>query len=732
MTVRVSPKALGIAVTLLVLAVYIPESRIDGTLIDAIEQQTYDMRLRASKSRQPKGDVVIAAIDEKSLSEIGRWPWDRNIQARVLKKLNQLGARIIASDVFFPESQNKQLLNLVRQLETEFPHTPTSRAYNKIKQSLNADSSLANTIKRSRNIVLSMVFLYHENETGHRTRKENATIFESVKNQAVGLIKDFGGGSLDFPNYRADPLEIDANVPAIQKAARYTGHINIFPDEDGVVRWAPLVIRYQGRFFPSADVQTVRAYLGVEKLVMTVDSRYGVIGLQIGDRFISTDDEGQMLINYHGKPNTFATYSIVDILHDRVPAEAIRGKIVLMGATAVGIRDVRSTPFDTAFPGPEIRANIMQNLIDGDYLKRPEEMILVDMLVLLILGLLLTFSLPRLGVRNGALFVIAILLAYITLAQYLLSHYQIWFNVTYPSLLLLSLFIATTIQNYVQAEHQKRQIKGAFQHYVAATVVDQIIDNIDQLQLGGEKRELTVLFSDIRGFTTLSESIAPEEMVSLLNTYLTRMTEQVFQHQGTLDKYIGDAIMAFYGAPVKLEDHAVLACRTALDMMRELYILQSHWAKEKKPVLDIGIGINTGPMIVGNMGSEDRFDYTVIGDAVNLGSRIESMNKIYGTNILISEFTYNCVRDEFIHIREIDIASVRGRQKPVGIYEMILSHNYDDLDWLPEFDKAYQLFRNKKIKKAEKIFEKLVVETADPVSQYYMMRCQNPRRRSGD
>jgi adenylate cyclase len=727
---RIPPKLLGVLVTFAVLVAYLVEIDRPGTMFDTVERKTYDMRLLAEGKQLPGNDVVVAAIDEKSLSEIGRWPWTRATLATLVQKLDSLGARVIVFDVFFPESENQAMLDLLRQLETELPHLPLSRAYRKIKQTLGADSSLAASIKRSGKVVLSMAFLNDQVETGHIDEKEIQHAFRAVENQAIKVIKHYGEGRLTFA-MPLDPNGIDINVPQIQRAARYTGHINIFPDADGTSRWAPLVIRYRDHYFPSSDVQAVRAFQGEDNLMMLTDD-FGILGLQLGKRFIPTDQAGRVLIHYHGPQNTFATYSIADILAGQIKADVLRDKIVLVGATAVGIGDIRVTPYGSTFPGPEIRANIIQNLINGDFIQRPDWMSMLDILLLLVLGISLSLILPRIGVRNGAILVGALALGYISFAFYLFKDYQIWINITFPSLLLLSLFVTTTIQNYLQSEHQKRQIKGAFQHYVAATVVDQIIDNIEDLGLGGEKRELTVLFSDIRGFTTVSETIPPEDMVKLLNTYLTRMTDQVFRHQGTLDKYIGDAIMAFYGAPIHMDDHALHACQTALDMMHELFLLQAKWTDEGQPVLDIGIGINTGPMIVGNMGSEDRFDYTVIGDAVNLGSRIESMNKIYGTNILLTEFTYNQVRDEFMHLRQIDVAPVRGRREPVAIYELMLPNRYGDFDWLPEFDKAYQLFRGNKINKAEAIFEALANEIADPVSRYYIERCQNQRQHRGE
>jgi adenylate cyclase len=250
-----------------------------------------------------------------------------------------------------------------------------------------------------------------------------------------------------------------------------------------------------------------------------------------------------------------------------------------------------------------------------------------------------------------------------------------------------------------------------------------LVADAGKLRLGGEKRELTVLFSDIRGFTTLAEGMEPEELVKLMNEYLTAMTQEVFRQRGSLDKYIGDAVMAIFGAPVAEPEHPRLACRAALGMMSALRTLQGEWRKEGKPSFEIGIGINTGPMVVGNMGSRTRFDYTVIGDAVNLGSRIESLNKQYGTHILISEFTWRQVKDEFPQTREIDVTTVRGRNEPVRLYELMLAEDYPHLDWLPEFARAYELFRADQRTQARTLFKKLAETYDDPVSHYYAGRC---------
>jgi adenylate cyclase len=727
---RLSPRAVGYFITGFMVLVYLINFLGIGTLIDTIERKTYDLRLVAEQRALPKPAITIAAIDEKSVTEIGRWPWRRQVLAQLVDTLHQAGARVVVFDIFLPEPQDRAARDLVRAVQSELPAAANSPSFRKLRQSLDADRELAAAITRSGNVVLSMAFLATPQSALHLNEADKKKTFELIAPHAFGAIRYQDNPDFNFP-LRATVYGVDANVPEIQRAGLRTGHINAFPDVDGTIRRGVLVMRYQDRFFPSGDLQAVRTYLGVQNLVLHT-AEYGIRGVQLGNRLIPTDEDGRVLIHYYGPSHTFPTIPVSDILNGKADPAQLRDRIVLIGATALGIGDIKVTPFGTTFPGPEIRANAMQNMIDGSFILRPNMIAVLEVLILLVLGLGLSYVMPRAGVRNSAIAVIVLSALYIALGMYLFRVEQTWLNLTYPVLLMVLLFMSNTFIYYFRSESEKLQIKGAFQHYVSATVVDQIIDNIHDLKLGGEKREMTVLFSDIRGFTTMSEAMAPEDLVKLLNNYLTRMTERVFENKGTLDKYIGDAIMAFYGAPLQLPNHAALACRTAQEMMQALMELQAQWRLGGLPVLNIGVGINSGPMIVGNMGSEERFDYTVIGDAVNLGSRIEHMNKEYGTNILISEFTYDQVKDEFSNLRRIDVAPVRGRREPVGIYEMMLPQRYKDFDWVADFNRAYELFHADKVKDAQKLFEALAEEVDDPVSRFYVGRCTAPRRRRSD
>ena len=717
---RLTARTVGLVLLGLVLGFYLTGNR----LLDGIEFKTYDLRMVSRPALVDEPAVAIVAVDEKSLAALGRWPWSRATLARLVERLDALGARVIAFDVFFSEAENRTALDQIERLEQEQKFSGEASPYARVKRALAADSTFSRAIAKSAKVVLPMVFLMSEEEARHQGPAEAARAFAALEDQAIKLIRDRGDGRLDFPMPRTAGLIM--NLPELNTAARASGHINSFPDPDGTIRWAPLVLRHQNLFFPAADVQAARLYLDNPAFALHT-TKYGVSGLQLGKNFIPTDEQGRALINFRGTARSFPTFSAADVLAGRIDAAPLRGKIVLIGATAQGLGDNRTTPVGAVFPGVEIRANTIQNLIDGNFIQRPNWMYLFDTALMLVLGGLLVTLLPRLGVRVSALLTFVLAAVYLLLAVVEFRTQLIWINVVYPTLLIILLYVSSTLMHYFTAEREKRQIKGAFQHYVPVAVVDQILHNIDNLGLGGDKRELTVLFSDIRGFTGIAENLSPEALVQLLNDYLTSMTEQVFRHEGLLDKYIGDAIMAVYGAPIHHPDHARRACRTALDMVRAARGLQQQWKNQGLPPLNLGIGINTGPMVVGNMGSKTRFDYTVIGDAVNLGSRIEALNKQYGTHILISEFTYNQVKDEFPHAREIDITTVRGRNEPVRLYELMLAEHYPHLDWLPEFARAYQLYRTDQLTQARTLFKQLSEAYGDPVSRYYIERCQAPR-----
>ncbi len=691
-------RAVGIVITLGVILLFLTDVFFaDLPLLEQLELKTYDMRLRALPRAAPQ-HVTIAAIDEKSLAKLGRWPWSRTTWAELVQRLDQLGARVIAFDLFFPE-----------------------------RESAGADAQFARSIGQTRRVVLGTLFLLDREEVRDRGASNVEAAMAALVPQAIADVRSPGGAEFQM----REPYGVIGNIPELQKSALHTGHLNVLPDVDGVVRRVPLVLRHNGRYFPAFDAQAARMFDRSGELSLDI-AAYGIAGVNVGGRQIPLDENGHLLVRYLGREGTFERVSISDILERKADAALLRDRIVLIGNTAKGIGDVRVTPYGPAFPGVEVRANIIESLIEGKVLHRPEWMTWVDVAGMVVIGLLMVGLLPRLGVSWAAILAAALLAAYLFFATMLFRTEGLWLNVVYPTMLIVLLFVSATLVYYFFAFSEKRYLKLAFQHYVPPAVVDGLVSGADKLRLGGEKRDLTVLFSDIRGFTTMSEAMAPEDLVKLMNEYFTVMTDKVFEHRGSLDKYIGDAIMAVYGAPVAETQHAALACRTALEMLTVLDELKARWQPLGLPPIDIGVGINTGPVIVGNMGSASRFNYTVVGDPVNVASRIESLNKTYGTNILVSEYTYEAVKDEFPWVREVDDIRVRGRTQPVRLYELMREERYKSLDWLDEYRAAYKEMREGERVRAHELFTALHARSADPASGYHAKATKYPPRRQAD
>ena len=466
----------------------------------------------------------------------------------------------------------------------------------------------------------------------------------------------------------------DVNIKKISDASLGFGYFNVFPDIDGTIRWSPLVIKYQGELFPTLSLQILREYLRKEgedyENIKVKVNELGVYEVKLYDYIIPTDSFGRMMINYRGEEYTFKYHSFIDIINGEVPKEEFKDKMVIVGANAIGIYDMRVTPFSSVYPGVETHANIIDNILNQNSLVSPVWAKLVDILTILMLGFAVAYIIPKQKASKSAFILLALLIGYVMFNYSIFAYKYVWLNIVYPIFTILTSSLVLYTYRFAIEERAKRRIRSAFSHYVTESVVADMLKNPDKLKLGGEKKDLTILFSDIRGFTTISEGLKPAELVHLLNEYLTAMTKIVFKYEGTLDKYMGDAIMAIYGAPQDMSEHPYKACMTALDMMRQLYKMQKEWEKKNMPKIDIGIGINTGAMSVGNMGSDVRFDYTVMGDNVNLGSRLEGINKQYGTNVIISEFTHELIKDRLI-CRQLDGVRVKGKKLPVKIYQLM-------------------------------------------------------------
>ncbi len=675
-------------IALLVIFIALIMFYMDVPFLRFMELKALDLRMISRGKLSPGGETVIAVIDEKSLSELGRWPWPRTTIARLVDTLKGYGAKAVGFDIVFAEPDENSSLKAIADLSREvkklrIQDTRVLGLLHKKKMMADTDAILAKAIEQSKNVTLGYFFHLLKKEAAHLNEEDIEAAAENINTSIYQIVQ---ATSQPDESSFIHAYSAVTNLKPLSEAAENSGYFNAFPDSDGTLRWSPLVIKFQDNFYSSLPISLLLQYLDWPTLTLMM-AEFGVEGITIGDIEIPTDEHGRLLINYLGPIKTFPHYSISDIIKGRLSPDTFKDKIVLVGATATGIYDLRVTPFSAVYPGVEIHATVIDNILHQNFLHQSSLTTLIDICSIIFLGLVIGIAVPRVKAVTGILLSFLVVVSFVVINTLIFSRSNIWLNVIYPVLTMFIIYLGITVYRYITEEREKKKIRGAFQYYLTASVINEMLKNPSKLKLGGDKKDLTVLFSDIRGFTTVAESMkTPEELVHLLNEYLTAMTNVVFKYDGLLDKYMGDAIMAVFGAPLDQPDHPLRACKTALDMMAELKILQKKWAGEGRPVLNIGIGINSGDMVVGNMGSEMRFDYTVMGDSVNLGSRLEGINKEYGTNIVISEFTYSAVK-EVLFCRELDSVKVKGKNLPVKIYEL-LGNKKDAATW----EKAVSIF----------------------------------------
>lgn len=646
-----------------------------------VDLKMKDLRLLLRGPVKPPSSVVIVAIDNKSVKEIGRWPWSREIIGDLIKGMAEYGAWVSALDVVFSEPQN-----------------------------VASDNALAESIALSGNVI-----------AGHFFRNEQQPIDPDVLAQVqsskiLQLHIDPGVTSVPLIEY----ANMDANIAAIGQGALAYGFFNVIADSDGLFRQLPLLMLYKGDVYPSLVLQALQHYTHDTAHVSVGNS--GVRAIKVGTFVIPCNQEGVLAVNYYGPGGTIKTYSAVDIIKKRLLPNELQGKIAFAGFTEMGIYDVRPTPFDPVLPGVEIHATVAANTLEQRFLIHNNSTRAAERTLLAVLPLVLAVLLGLAPSASLGFFAGVGLSALYLVTNYLLfTHYRLDLSLLPPLMALGLTTVSSEIYRSLVVDRKGRYMKKAFSNYVSADLVARIMKNPDSLKLGGEKREISILFSDIRGFTSISEKLSPEDLVQVLNEYLNPMTQIVLEEKGTLDKYIGDAVMAIYNAPLDVAGHAGHACRSAVKMMEKLGELNSSFVQRGIQTIDIGIGINTGDAVVGNMGAAMRFDYTAIGDNVNLASRLEGLNKMYGTHIIVSESTMLQAGNAF-PFREIDLVAVKGKQLPVPIYELMV---VDDGDLRTEFREALRLYKNSDFTRALQMFERLYSRHNDGVSTLYIERCHD-------
>jgi class 3 adenylate cyclase/CHASE2 domain-containing sensor protein len=607
---------------------------------------------KINKAKGLRDDIAIFGFDEKSLETLGRWPWRRSVYAEFLENINK-------------ESENRPKGVLIDVLFTE------------VSQSEEQDTILAEALgKYKRNTVIDM-FAEVSNQI--------PTISQETR-ERIELIKPMGTPSPDdYPqlvNLITPPIKevINSGVHIAPATSLYGLNPRLASKEaDKTARRFALVVKIDDAYYPSTVLKMAMLYYNVKLEDLEINMGKNVIlhnailpktetGTDTalkGDVIIPIDRQGSLLINFYGRSGTFQVRSFSDIVEGKVSSKYFKDKLFLAGVYAEGLQDIHETPYGRMF-GVEMMANAVTQLINRDFITFSEGYI--DIVLIVLFGLIISYVVGRKSIVISYVATIALAAVYFFIVVFIFDRYRYVLNLSAPLITsVVTLFSMVAYRGFTEGK-EKKVIQGMFSNYVSKSIVDELLKHPEKLELGGEDKSITVLFSDIRGFTTLSENLTPQELVAHLNEYLSAMTDIIFKYEGTLDKYVGDEIMAFWNAPIEQENHAELACLAALEMMTKLHSLNEDWPEAKR--LNIGIGLNTGVMTVGNMGSQSRMDYTLMGDNVNLGARLEGTNKVYGTNIIISEFTYDVIKENFI-CRELDNIKVKGKAKPVQIFEVL-------------------------------------------------------------
>jgi adenylate cyclase len=697
----------------LLLGVFLSVLRFNGChYLELVDVRAVDYRFLQRGVQEGSPEVVIVAIDDASLEHRGRWPWSRAVIARLIERLVAADAAVIGFDIVQSEATAQTDVDALRGRVEGVD----DRAWTAIRRALSRgsveDEMLVNAVRGSERTVLGYFFDFSDQDTD----AVRVSTYNIVQNSAKGK------GEARVP---LAPMA-RGNLPDLTAAGREIGYFNFFPDADGSYRRVPLAIRFGAHIAVPLSLAMLRIYNPQAPLAIRF-ADFGVESVRVGSVSVPVAENGEMLINYRGPGKTFLHVPAAEVLAGNVPPETFRGKLVLVGVTAHALADVRVTPFDGIFPGVEIHANVLDNVLRRDFILQPKWIVLVEIGVILASVLILGAVLHYARGLSGALVAVLLLAGYLAGSQWLFVSSGMPLGLVYPLLALGLTYSTISVQHYVVEEGETRKIRDAFGLYLSPHLARLVSERPEMLALGGDKRELTVLFSDIRGFTTMSEQLEPEALVELLNEYFGKMTDVIFSYDGTLDKYIGDAIMAVWGAPVPQPDHAARACRTALGMVAGLTALVEDWRGRGLPELDIGIGINTGPMVVGNMGSARRLSYTVIGDNVNLGSRLEGLNKLYGSHIIASEATVQAARDALV-ARELDLVRVKGKRLPVRIFE-ILAGTDERQRWAPlveGFEAGLRAYRRQRWDDAMVAFAAVLEKyPQDGPTQLYLERCRD-------
>ncbi len=627
-----------------------------------VDYLAYDIKMltRVRISHFKPHSIAIVAIDDNSIQHEGRWPWSYYKIAKLIAKLREQGVSVIASDIVFSEEEKNMVTIVANKLmKTNAGNSVVLNELDQLKPEFDNNARLIQQVQNNHDIVLP--FLLYATDFTQGVLPKPVAVLDRDEVDTTSI--------LSMPGYIT-------NFAALQAASEHNGFISTLADEDGVIRRTPLVLRYQDKVYSSLALAVAQVLLPNDRVTLNTVDVSGIKYLesvQLGKRRIPTDKAGRVLIPFHGKAHSFKYYSATDVLKNKLKPDELKHRVVFLGSTASAYASFSNTPMDTAMPNVEVHANVLSGILDNEFPYLAYWAKAATIAVILVMGITLTILLPLLSPTLSILLAACMLVLLLAINIWLWVAMNIVFSFSAPTIMTIMIVLTNMTYGFLFESRKKKMLREAFSQYVAPAYVKILLDNPDEYSLEGESAELTVLFADIRNFTSISESLDAAGVKKLLNQYFTPMTEIIFKHGGTIDKYVGDMIMAFWGAPIKSVWHREAAIDSALDMLAKSEELKAGFLAVGLPDVNIGIGINTGMMNVGDMGSIFRRSYTVLGDPVNLGSRLESSTKFYGVKLLVGSDT-RVGQTKFV-FRWVDKVKVKGKHTAVDVYEVICRVN---------------------------------------------------------
>lgn len=663
----------------------------------SLDSRVRDFYFKVRGPEKTSDDIVIVDIDEKSIARLGQWPWERDKVSRILQNLSQAGAGIIGLDIVFSEADKSSPQRVAKKYGIEGVNLP------------DYDAILAKTISQTPTI---LGYVFDFDVKNDKEAPQIPAIFIQKHKKKVEYLPEAAG--------------VTTNLELIQNAAYSSGFLNNIPDDSGIIRSVPLLVSYDMQVYPSLSFEMFRIAFQANKVVINY-SEVGIDNLTLNKIEVKSDRFAKLHLNFRGPFKSYDYISAVDIYDNSFKKSSIEGKFVFIGTSANGLMDLRSTPMDSVIPGVEIQANVLDNLLNKDMLCRPSWTEFLDLSLILFIVFVILFIFSRLNLYALLVLYIISFALLLWFNYYMLFSEHIILNSLFPMLAMVFSLIAVLGINFMFETRQKELIKESFSKKVSKQVMDDLLINPEKGDLNTKEVNATIYFSDIRSFTTISETLhSPKRITAFLNFYMNAMVEPIEKTRGTVDKFIGDAVMAYWNAPLAVEAHADKAVTTALQQVAMRGQLNKTINKKFGFDVDYGIGINTGDVVVGEIGSYGRSDYTIIGDAVNLASRLEGLCKPYKVRLIISEFTKNSLVESYV-IQLLDIVRVKGKREPVKIYEVLSLGKATKAkeEELVLYEKAHTLYMNAEFLRASRLFNDLYERYGKFLYEMYRKRCKH-------